>query len=265
WPQPCKVWVSSTGVLVHTIHVDRTVVAAVAPHPTNPFLLATAGNDGRVCMWDLREGRLGCRWLNTLEAGPQSEVYQHGSLVPVLDVGFSPDGMTLVVSDCMGRWTLYVSGPTLDETEAGRRVPQEQHFTSDSRELLRDENDNVLDAFTRLPPHLAQTGILVDSLGNLAPDASQPTKSGLKGPQPLPPVEMAIWKVDLLSRANDLKRILKEHTRRMEDRVFMPRRAAGGASVPGIARVHTVDMLTGESGLLQGSSGARGRRDSGSG
>lgn len=55
-------------------------------------------------------------------------------------------------------------------------MPLEQYFTSDYRELIRDERDNVLDAFTQLPPHLAQTGQLVDLIGNSHPEECQADK-----------------------------------------------------------------------------------------
>lgn len=76
----------------------------------------------------------------------------------------------------MGRWTLYGTGHRQDETIAGRRVPLEQYFVSDYRELIRDERDNVLDAFTQLPPHLAQTGDLTDLNGNAHPEECQPDR-----------------------------------------------------------------------------------------
>ncbi|CAN0577116.1 unnamed protein product, partial [Ectocarpus sp. 12 AP-2014] len=53
------------------------------------------------------------------------------------------------------------------------QVPLEQYFTSDYRELLRDERHNVVDAFTQQPPHLAQTGLLVDHIGNAYPEDTQ--------------------------------------------------------------------------------------------
>lgn len=59
-------------------------------------------------------------------------------------------------------------------------MPLEQYFTSDYRELIRDERDNVLDAFTQLPPHLAQTGQLVDLIGNSHPEGCQTDKVGNK-------------------------------------------------------------------------------------
>lgn len=58
------------------------------------------------------------------------------------------------------------------------KVPLEQYFTSDYRELIRDARGNVLDAFTQLPPHLAQTGMLVDLAGNAYPEEVQPMKVG---------------------------------------------------------------------------------------
>ncbi|CAM9889360.1 unnamed protein product, partial [Ectocarpus fasciculatus] len=74
----------------------------------------------------------------------------------------------------VGRWTLYGTGHRADETVAGKKVPLEQYFTSDYRELLRDERHNVVDAFTQQPPHLAQTGLLVDHIGNAYPEDTQP-------------------------------------------------------------------------------------------
>lgn len=65
--------------------------------------------------------------------------------------------------------------PTLRDTR-GEQVPLEQYFTSDYRQLLRDGRHNVVDAFTNQPPHLAQTGDLVDLIGNAYPEEAQPNK-----------------------------------------------------------------------------------------
>ncbi|CAN0272953.1 unnamed protein product, partial [Hapterophycus canaliculatus] len=53
------------------------------------------------------------------------------------------------------------------------QVPLEQYFTSDYRELVRDQRQHVVDAFTQQPPHLAQTGDLVDFIGNAHPEDVQ--------------------------------------------------------------------------------------------
>lgn len=82
--------------------------------------------------------------------------------------------------------SFYLRGPrvcdpvvhyVLTRTNAGaEQVPLEQYFTSDYRQLLRDGRHNVVDAFTNQPPHLAQTGDLVDLIGNAYPEEAQPNK-----------------------------------------------------------------------------------------
>ncbi|CAM9166354.1 unnamed protein product [Choristocarpus tenellus] len=129
-------------------------------------------------MWNLDKGVTAGRWTNVLERGPQSDMYRHGAYLPNLDVTFSPDGFSLAASDTLGRWTLYGTGQRLDETAAGKLVPHEQYFTSDMRGLVRDQNDNVLDAFTQQPPHLAQTGHVVDAEGNPAPEENSTRNGG---------------------------------------------------------------------------------------
>lgn len=44
--------------------------------------------------------------------------------------------------------------------------------------MLRDLRHNVVDSRTSLPPHLAQTGDLVDFIGNAYPEDVQPNKVG---------------------------------------------------------------------------------------
>ncbi|CAM9453617.1 unnamed protein product, partial [Ectocarpus sp. 13 AM-2016] len=163
-----KVWSSETGALLHTVKdAHANTVSALIPHPYDPRRLASVGAEGTVCTWDVgrRGGRRVRAFENILAAGPQSEQLHHGMSVAVLDGVFSPDGNSIAVADVVGRWTLYGTGHRTDETVAGKKVPLEQYFTSDYRELLRDERHNVVDAFTQQPPHLAQTGLLVDHIG----------------------------------------------------------------------------------------------------
>ncbi|CAM9632001.1 unnamed protein product [Scytosiphon promiscuus] len=156
-----KVWNSETGALLHTIKsAHAQTVSALIPHPFDSDSLASVGGEG----------------TNILAAGPQSDQIHHGDSVAVLDGVFSPDGNSIAVADSLGRWTLYGTGQRTDETVAGKKVPLEQYFTSDYRELVRDQRQHVVDAFTQQPPHLAQTGDLVDFIGNAHPEDVQPRK-----------------------------------------------------------------------------------------
>lgn len=77
--------------------------------------LASVGHDGAVCTWNVvarpsgTSGVSACgkraSFSNVLISGPQSEQYQHGMAVNVLDAVFSPDGASLAVADTVSRRT----------------------------------------------------------------------------------------------------------------------------------------------------------------
>lgn len=80
-------------------------ICALVPHPFDPGCLASVGNDGAVSTWEIspRMGEAGrgkrVEFKNVLSAGPQSEAFQHGMPVNVLDAVYSPDGSSLAVAD----------------------------------------------------------------------------------------------------------------------------------------------------------------------
>ena len=58
-PGACgQVWDSDTGTLVHTLRKHEHDVLGVAVHPRDPRILLSAGNDGRVLVWDAQRGVL---------------------------------------------------------------------------------------------------------------------------------------------------------------------------------------------------------------
>lgn len=107
-------WNSRTGALLHTFAGAHTQsICALVPHPFDPTSLASVGHDGAVCTWNVVarpsgiSGVSSCgkraSFSNVLISGPQSEQYQHGMAVNVLDAVFSPDGASLAVADTVSR------------------------------------------------------------------------------------------------------------------------------------------------------------------
>jgi len=45
-------------MLVHVLRKHEHDVLGVMPHPRDPRILVTAGNDGRVIVWDIERGVL---------------------------------------------------------------------------------------------------------------------------------------------------------------------------------------------------------------
>lgn len=69
----------------------------------------------------------------------------------LVDGHFSPGGLSILVSDVAGQFSLYGMG-TPDPGLL--RAPYDQFLNQDYSELIRDQAQNVLDLATQLPPHL---------------------------------------------------------------------------------------------------------------
>ena len=176
--------------------------SSLAPHPALPSVVASAGADGVVNVWDLDRGDCFCTHTNVLLYGPAEPTSDRGKCCGYLDVQFSPDGLTLVLTDENGRITIFdTQVPPALQTGAEATVkecpltgwsastPQwmrEQYFASDYYELLYDSNGHCVERGSRQPPHIAPAGARCTHEGVSYPETIRVTLFGIQGPLPLP-------------------------------------------------------------------------------
>ncbi|GMI55347.1 hypothetical protein TeGR_g7585 [Tetraparma gracilis] len=224
-----RVWDSTTGAELLTIAAHKTSAAVVLPHPTDPTLLVTGGADGVAYLWDLKTGEALMRHENaflhgmTLEEPSQFREYSPDTLVGYLDGAWSPDGMSVTLTDDAGRFVLFDTfvdralqkrgeeekealaklvanpdfGPDAKDwykcrADAILDLPSEkwaecQYFSTDYHELLYDVHGYAIDKASGLPPHLAPRGGRVNHVAVAAPDLPHQAFDNVAGPLPLPP------------------------------------------------------------------------------
>lgn len=105
--QMINVWDSRSGkCLMGILSSHDKLCSTIAPHPTLPAVVAFAGADGKINVWDLDKGDCFFSHVNILNHGPVEPVSNRGSLSGFLDIQFSPDGLLLVATDESGRVTI---------------------------------------------------------------------------------------------------------------------------------------------------------------
>jgi len=126
------------------------------PHPTSPFLLVTAGYDGKVALLDLSSGTVERCWNNLIREaeGPINADLAPGDPVRLLDGAMSPDGLRFALGDGCGRLILFAA----DKPPLWTATPAQQFFESDYGDLRLDAHGGVIDAESQLPPHLSPRG-----------------------------------------------------------------------------------------------------------
>ncbi|KAM0954425.1 putative transcription factor WD40-like family [Dioscorea sansibarensis] len=129
------VWNASDGSLVHSLigHTQSTFVLDV--HPFNPRIAMSAGYDGITIIWDIWEGT-------------PVRIYDIGRF-KLVDGKFSPDGMSIVLSDEVGQIFIIATG----QGESQKDAQYDQFFLGDYRPLIQDTHGNFLDQETQLAPY----------------------------------------------------------------------------------------------------------------
>ncbi|CAJ0573790.1 unnamed protein product, partial [Mesorhabditis spiculigera] len=148
-----RVWDPTTAKLIHKM-AGQGVSYVLVPHPLHHNLLFTAGHDGTLMLWDLTTGKLRNRWENAIENGVSP---------PLFDLALSDDGTHLAVVDGEGQLSLYGMG----QNRTLFKRPRMQFFTSDYAVLAADDDGNVVDDDTGLPPHLLPPPQLSDGSDNI--------------------------------------------------------------------------------------------------
>lgn len=101
-----QVWSSDTGALLHTVKSAHAQSSRLIPHPNDPRLLASFGEEGTVCTWGVGRGRGGGGRLiqrveKVLTAGPETQEIRRGMSVAVLDGIFSPNSNSVAVTNAL--------------------------------------------------------------------------------------------------------------------------------------------------------------------
>ncbi|KAF8392654.1 hypothetical protein HHK36_023003 [Tetracentron sinense] len=104
-------------------------------HPFNPRIAMSAGYDGKTIVWDIWEGT-------------PIRIYETGRF-KLVDGKFSPDGMSIILSDDVGQLYILNTG----QGESQKDAKYDQFFLGDYRPLIHDTHGNVLDQETQLAPH----------------------------------------------------------------------------------------------------------------
>jgi WD40 repeat protein len=122
-----KVWDSVTGDLLRVIPCVSAVTANVLyPHPLDPTIVLTGGEDGMVIVWDTdKEEKLSSHFFSNPIPGNVEETKIH-------DASFSPDGSRISVTDSFGR----VSILGLDNPARYKDVAQEQYYSTDYHDIM---------------------------------------------------------------------------------------------------------------------------------
>ena len=122
-----KVWDSVTGDLLRVIATVCTVSANVLyPHPQEPSVCVTGGEDGTVCIWDIdKEERLSSHYFANPLPGATDEIRIH-------DASFSADGSRLAVTDSLGRLSIF----GLDDPARYSSVAPEQYYSTDYQDIM---------------------------------------------------------------------------------------------------------------------------------
>eukprot|EP01038_Epipyxis_sp_PR26KG_P011104 gene11104-14904_t len=174
-PTRLKVWDSSNGDLLRVIPLISEVCNRVLIlHPLNPTIAATAGEDGRVTLWDLE--------LET-KLSSNSLYNEDGSPAELVDASFSDDGTRICVTDSLGRLSLL----GLERPERYKTVLSEQYFSSDYAPFMHDDRGLAIDLGTQLPVHESPCGCIC-RIDGAAYDV-QPTPI-VFGPIPLSSLEI---------------------------------------------------------------------------
>lgn len=137
------------NTLLRVINWHQSTVTALQPHPIHQDLICSAGEDGRLALWDVNKA-------NLIKQGPQI-VFEHepdqNHRVPIKACTWSPNGLCLVATDASGRVLIFTKFPTDVSNFAG--LPEDLFFNSDFVALKANvEHGGMVDRFAKLPPHL---------------------------------------------------------------------------------------------------------------
>ncbi len=176
-----KVWHSLTGDLLRVVHsVSDKICRQLCPHPFDPKLVLTCGEDAILNLWDV---------------GAECVLFSHDFYtfgVPrdldLVDVSFSPDGLNIVLSDTDGRVSLF--GLDSPASYPAPKLCPEQYFSTDYSKFLLDTDGFAVDEATQLPVNEAPNGSLCNVNMQAYGEEIQETCNSCVCPPPLPADEV---------------------------------------------------------------------------
>ena len=212
------VWDSLSGqCLLGLMSTHSSLCSALAPHPHLPSVIATAGADGVVNVWDLDRGDCFFTHSNNLSHGPVESATSRGKRCGYLEAQFSPDGLTVVLSDEGGRVTILdTQVPTRHRTNTDSNsmtsgslsMPtwmKEQYFANDYYELLYNSNGYCIERGSSQPPHLSPGGVRCTHEGIPYPEAMRDVYRELHGPLPLSQNDARWHRDDIRSQRTEVR------------------------------------------------------------
>ncbi|CAJ0933419.1 unnamed protein product, partial [Ranitomeya imitator] len=155
-----KVWDSHTGRLLHVLMGHEDDIYVLEPHPYDSRMMLSAGHDGNISMWDIKNGTKVMHCFNLIEG------QGHGA---ILDCKLSADGQRMAGTDSHGYLLIFGFG----NSKSYEKIPEQMFFHTDYRPLIVDSNHFVLDEQTQQAPHLMPPPFLVDVDGNPHPPPYQ--------------------------------------------------------------------------------------------
>eukprot|EP00984_Skeletonema_dohrnii_P035801 scaffold35992_cov139-Skeletonema_dohrnii-CCMP3373.AAC.2 len=189
--QMIYVWDSHSGKCLMGIYSSHTSLCSVlVPHPTVQSVIVSAGSDGIVNVWDLERGHCFCTHSNKLTHGPIAETSSRGKQCGYLQGQFSPDGLTLVLTDENGRVSIFdtLAAAADVRNESVPALPSwmiEQYFANDYYDLFYDSNGYCIERGSEQPPHLAPTGVRCTHEGVSYSEEVRNTYLDIEGPSPI--------------------------------------------------------------------------------
>ena len=146
-----------TATLLHTLQSGGShEVFVLQPHPLDSSVLATAGYDGYVRLWDAYKGTS----LGSLRSPTHVPDEPMSKGEELLDAAWSADGTCLAASNYDAELILFGS---VGAHPGLQRAPPHQFFGPDGHALVHDAHHNALDAHANLQPHRVPRGPLCDA------------------------------------------------------------------------------------------------------
>ena len=227
--QHLYVWDSRTGQCLLGMPSAHTLGASVLiSHPLDASILVSAGGDGLINMWDLDTGKTFFTHTNTLNHGPMEPPSSRGKNCAYLDGQFSPDGLSLVLTDDNGRITVLdtlcstvsvqkmkASGSSsndtivIDEDCDDRATPfwmKEQYCANDYYEMIYDVHGYCIEKGSGQPPHLAPKAARCTHTGTPHPEEVTEAFSQMAGPLPISEADVRFERYSVRERALEVRK-----------------------------------------------------------
>lgn len=224
--QAILIWDSYLGQCLIGINVAHSAGCPVLiSHPSDSSLLVSAGGDGYVKMWDLEDGNELFSYLNSLEHGPIEPPLTKGQCCGFLDGDFSDDGLTLILTDELGRVCIFDALHDAEGIEERERIGhfsspihpvvgcingqvmkepawmKEQYFANDYYELFYDSNGYSVEQGSGQPTHLAPRAARCNHNGVPYSERIQDSFRRLTGPMPIEELDVRTARETLRTRA----------------------------------------------------------------